>query len=128
MECKGQFLITRWEEETLSEKCEGVKTSHASISQAYSGDMAGEADIEFLMSYQSPAEARFTGFESFVGVINGLRGTVTLVHSGKFTGGVASSEFNAIASSATGELAGKEIHGHFQSSEAGKANYTIFID
>lgn len=127
MEYKGQFAITRWEESTLSEKTDGVKTSHASVSQAYSGDMAGEASVEFLMSYQSKSEAKFVGFESFVGAINGLRGTVTFQHSGVFTNGMASSEFTAITSSATGELAGKVITGTFQSSEAGKASYTLSI-
>ena len=45
MEYKGQFAISRWEESTLSEKTDGVKTSHASVSQAYSGDMAGEGSV-----------------------------------------------------------------------------------
>ena len=127
MEYKGQFLVTGWDENTLSEKADGVKTSHASVSQAYSGDMAGESSVEFLMSYQSQTQATFVGFESFVGAINGLRGTVTLQHSGRFVNGVASSEFIAVASSATGELVGKVISGHFQSAESGKANYTFTL-
>jgi hypothetical protein len=77
MAFKGSFSITQWDEDTLSERSEGIKVSHASIKQVYSGEMSGESNVEFLMSYQSQMSVKFTGFETFVGVVNGMRGTVT---------------------------------------------------
>ncbi|MFT5178026.1 MAG: hypothetical protein ACI90R_001072, partial [Alteromonas macleodii] len=53
MAFKGSFSITQWDEDTLSERSEGIKVSHASIKQVYSGEMSGESNVEFLMSYQS---------------------------------------------------------------------------
>ena len=128
MTIEGSFSITQWDENTLSEKAEGIRVSHASIKQVYSGDMSGESSVEFLMSYQSQMSAKFTGFETFIGVINGLRGAVTFQHNGKFESGIASSNFESIKGSATGELAGKTFRGRFQSGESGKANYTLEVD
>ncbi|WP_334018603.1 DUF3224 domain-containing protein [Alteromonas sp. S015] len=128
MAFKGSFTITQWDEDTLSERSEGIKVSHASIKQTYSGDMSGESSVEFLMSYQSQMSAKFTGFETFVGVINGMRGTVTFQHSGTFESGVASSEFVSVEEAATGELMGKTLRGRFISGESGKAEYTIDVD
>lgn len=125
MTIEGSFSITQWDEDTLSEKAEGIKLSHASIKQVYSGDMSGESSVEFLMSYQSLMSAKFTGFETFVGVINGARGTVTFQHNGKFENGVATSDFVSIEGTATGELAGKSFQGSFKSGESGKADYII---
>ncbi|MEC7360234.1 MAG: DUF3224 domain-containing protein [Pseudomonadota bacterium] len=128
MAFKGSFSITQWDEDTLSERSAGIKVSHASIKQVYSGEMSGESNVEFLMSYQSQMFAKFTGFETFVGVVNGMRGTVTFQHAGKFENGVASSEFISIEGSATGELTGKNLRGNFKSGESGKADYAIEID
>ncbi|MDO6568779.1 DUF3224 domain-containing protein [Alteromonas sp. 1_MG-2023] len=127
MNCNGQFTITGWDENILSEKREGVKQTHASITQAYEGSMAGQSDVEFLMSYQTSMLAQFVGFESFVGVIDGRRGTISFKHDGKFENGVASSSFSAIEGSATGELSDCVITGVFESAENGKANYSINI-
>jgi len=127
MEHKGAFSILQWDENTVTESDSGIKISHASIKQQYDGAMSGESQTEYLMRYQNEVSAKFTGFETFVGVINGLRGSFTLEHSGSFEQGVAKSEFSIISSSATGELSGKNIVGHFESGEAGKGNYTIVV-
>lgn len=127
MEHKGAFSILQWDENTVSENDSGIKISHASIKQRYDGSMVGESQIEYLMRYENAASAKFTGFETFVGVIDGLRGSFTLEHRGNFAEGVAKSEFTVIASSVTGELSGKHISGAFQSGEAGKGSYTIFV-
>ena len=45
MAFKGSFTITQWDEDTLSERSEGIKVSHASIKQTYTGDMSGESSF-----------------------------------------------------------------------------------
>jgi len=127
MECRGDFSIVGWEEDTVSEKSGGAKLTRASVKQTYAGDMVGESSIEYIMAYETPTKASFVGFESFVGVINGLRGTVTFKHEGIFDTGVATSSFQAIMSASTGELSNKCISGTFSSGEAGKASYAISL-
>ena len=125
MNGEGIFTITQWHEEVIKEKCEQVKTVHASVVQAYEGDMKGEGHVEFIMSYKTGEKAYFVGFEDFIGVIDGRRGTVTFKHDGTFKNGVASSTFTAVIETATGELSGLDLSGHFTSSESGKANYSF---
>ena len=60
MTIEGIFSITQWDEDTLSERSEGIKVSHASIKQVYSGEMSGESNVEFLMSYQSVSYTHLT--------------------------------------------------------------------
>lgn len=125
MNGEGIFTITQWNEEVIKEKCEQVKTVHASVVQAYEGDMKGEGHVEFIMSYKSGISACFVGFEEFIGVIDGRRGTVTFKHDGSFEDGVARSAFTVVAGTATGELSGVNLTGHFTSAESGKANYSF---
>lgn len=127
MAINGIFTITGWDENTLNERSEGIKQSHASITQTYEGGMAGQSDVEFLMSYQSPSTAQFVGFEYFIGVVEGRRGTISFKHDGLFKEGVASSTFESVNGSATGELSGCVISGKFVSDTSGKANYTITV-
>lgn len=128
MDGSGQFNITGWDENTLSEKLEGIKQAHASITQNYEGSMVGQSDVEFIMSYQSSTSALFVGFESFVGVLNGKRGTISFKHDGNFNEGIASSTFSSVSGSATGELSGCTITGTFSSGEDGTAKYNITFD
>ncbi|WP_420935630.1 DUF3224 domain-containing protein [Alteromonas sp. A081] len=125
MNGEGVFTITQWNEEVIKEKCNQVKTVHASVVQAYEGDMKGEGHVEFIMSYKTGDSACFVGFEEFIGVIDGRRGTVTFKHDGSFEDGVARSAFNVVAETATGELSGVNLTGHFTSAESGKANYSF---
>ena len=127
MAISGVFTITGWDENILNERSEYIKQSHASITQTYEGDMAGQSDVEFLMSYQSAGLAQFVGFEHFVGVVEGRRGTISFKHDGVFKNGVASSEFTSVNGSATGELSGCIISGKFVSDEGGKAHYTLRV-
>lgn len=128
MDCSGQFTITGWDENTLREKLGGIKQAHASITQNYEGAMVGQSNVEFIMSYQSSTSALFVGFESFVGVLKGKRGTISFKHDGTFKDGVASSTFSSVSGSATGELSGCTISGTFTSGESGKAQYNVTVE
>lgn len=128
MDCSGQFTITGWDENTLSEKLGGIKHAHASVTQNYEGAMVGQSNVEFIMSYQSSTSAVFVGFESFVGVLKGKRGTISFKHDGNFNEGIASSTFTSVEGSATGELSGCSIAGTFASGESGKAQYNITVE
>jgi len=128
MDFSGTITITGWDENTLKERTEGIKQSHASITQMYEGPVVGQSDVEFLMSYQSAVSAKFVGFEYFVGVVDGRRGTISFKHDGVFRNGVASSTFSSVEGSATGELSRCNISGTFVSTEGGKANYSVLVE
>jgi len=122
---EGVFQIIGWDESPYQENDDGSKQSHAKIKQIYSGSIQGSSDVQYLMSYQSPASAVFVGHEIITATLSGKSGSVVLQHSGTFESGVAKSTFQVIAGSAKGELSGLEGEGSFESTENGQANYVF---
>lgn len=124
---KGHFQITSWDESIFIEKDNDQKLSHAKVSQTYLGDLIGDSQLQYVMSYQSKSSAVFTGLEQFNGSIAGLAGACVFEHQGTFEQGVASSHFRIIPGSGSGELSDISGEGQFQSGEAGQAHYKLTI-
>lgn len=122
---KGYFQITNWNETPYDEDKNGHKKSQAIVMQDYSGDIEGNSEVQYLMSYQSENEAVFVGFEVIKGQINGKKGSFTLMHIGEFTNGCAKSDFSIVPGSGTEQLSDIDGSGCFVSGEAGQASYRI---
>jgi|GEM_PF-5537379 len=73
----GSFEVTSWDETTYRERDDRRQT-RASVSQRFAGDAAGEGSVEWLMSYDQDATARFVGLQLIDGEIAGRRGTFVL--------------------------------------------------
>lgn len=123
MQLRGEFQITGWDESNYSEGNHGVKQSHAKITQSYTGDIEGNSELQYLMSYQSSQSAIFVGIEKVTATLQGKQGSFVLQHNGKFEDGVASSQFTIVPHSGQGELTGLQGEGTFRSGEGGKAQY-----
>ncbi|PKH98560.1 DUF3224 domain-containing protein, partial [Shewanella sp. 11B5] len=50
---KGVFQITAWNESAYAEHDNNNKQTIAEITQTYSGDINGSAQIRYVMSYQN---------------------------------------------------------------------------
>ena len=102
----ARFAIKNWDEKPWSEG-EGLpKLTRASVEKTYTGDIAGDAHVEYLMMYRADGTAAFVGIERIVGRIAGRSGSFVLQRSGVFEGGLAKESYSVIAGSATGELEG----------------------
>jgi hypothetical protein len=123
----GMFQITAWDESSYFETDNGAKLTQAVVTQRYQGALQGQSEIRFLMSYQDKANATFVGFERFTGRLGDKEGSFVLQHKGIFAAGVASSEFELVELSATGDLAHLFGKGHFVSTENGQANYQMTL-
>lgn len=119
----GSFQVTSWDESPFNENDDGSKQSHAKITQVYTGGIVGSSELQYLMSYQSQSKARFVGFETVNGSVNGVHGSFVLQHDGKFEDGVAHSDFRVVTKSGRGDLIDIAGHGSFTSSEDGKSSY-----
>lgn len=124
---RGKFQITGWDETAYYENDDGSKQCLAKITQAYSGDISGTSELQYLMSYQSSGIALFVGFEQVNATINTKSGSFVLQHNGKFESGVASSDFIIVPQSGRGDLEGINGAGSFKSTENGQANYELTI-
>lgn len=120
---QGEFQIKDWQETTQSELPKGKKRTLANVQLEYSGDITGLSELQYLLNYKADGNAEFVGFEN---IDDTAKGQITLKHSGTFTAGVASSQFEVVDCSLDTGLIGQK--GTFTSDENGVAAYTINLD
>jgi hypothetical protein len=102
----ARFAIKSWDEKPYSEGENLPKLTRASVTKAYTGDIVGEGQVEYLMMYRSDGSATFVGLERVVGRIAGKSGSFVLQRTGVFEDGQAKESYSVIPGSATGELHG----------------------
>ncbi|MDG2394588.1 MAG: DUF3224 domain-containing protein [Thalassotalea sp.] len=121
--------ITSWDETNFEEEnTEDKKLTLAKVEQQFSGDFIGASKIKYVMSYQNKTQAVFTGFETITVTINCKQGEFIVVHNGKFEQGVASSDFNVVTNSVTGDFTNISGSGSFKSTENGQAEYQFNLE
>ena len=102
----ARFAIKAWDEKPYSENQDEPKLTRATVTKNYSGDIEGEAQVEYLMMYRQDGSATFVGLERVAGRIGDKTGTFVLQRAGVFEGGQAKESYSVIAGSATGDLQG----------------------
>ena len=102
----SRFTIKGWDEKPYSEGQGLPKMTRASVTKTFTGDIAGEGHVEYLMMYRSDGSASFVGLERVVGRIGGKAGSFVLQRTGTFEGGQAQESYSVIPGSGTGELRG----------------------
>lgn len=100
------FRITSWDEKAYSEEPNQPRLTRASVTKTYTGDIEGDATVEYLMLYRGDGSASFVGLERFVGRISGKTGTFVLQRTGVYESGRAKESYFVIPGSGTGELQG----------------------
>ena len=107
----ARFALKGWDEKPYNEGQDLPKLTRATVTKTYTGDIAGEGQVEYLMMYRSDGSATFLGLERVVGEIGGRRGTFVLQRTGVFEDGLAKESYSVIPGSATGELSGLQGEG-----------------
>ncbi|PYP23240.1 MAG: hypothetical protein DMD55_17820 [Gemmatimonadetes bacterium] len=102
----ARFTIKSWVEKPYSENQGVPKLTRAAVTKAFTGDIAGEGHVEYLMMYRSDGSATFVGLERVVGHVAGKAGSFVLQRTGVFENGVAKESYFVISGSGTGELRG----------------------
>jgi hypothetical protein len=100
----GTFTIKAWDEQPWAELDEAPKLTHARVTTTYTGDLEGEGTSGLLMAYDQ-ADASYTGYERFVGSLDGRPGSFVLRLGGGFTDGAATTTWTVVEGSGTGDLA-----------------------
>ena len=103
----SRFTIKSWDEKPYSEGQDLPRLTRAAVTKAFTGDIAGEGHVEYLMIIRSDGSATFVGFERVVGQLAGKAGSFVLQRTGIFENGVAKeSDAVVVSGSGTGELRG----------------------
>jgi uncharacterized protein DUF3224 len=105
-QANAQFAIKGWDEKPYHESAGQPKLTRASVTKSYTGDISGDANVEYLMMYRSDGTATFVGLERVVGTIGGRSGSFVMQRTGVFEDGQAKESYSVVPGSATGELQG----------------------
>ena len=122
MALHATFEIEKWDENPV-EAWEGGKLTRASVSKRYSGDIEGEAVLEYLLSYRPDGTAAFVGIERVTGAAGGRRGTLVLRQVGTFADGAARADLAVVG--AFGEFDGASGTGDLVADPAGRVTLDL---
>ena len=121
----GTFEIASGSEDAYHEIEDGVKLTHASGTQRFSGDIDGDGSVEWLMCYLPDTSATFVGLQRIEGSVGGHAGTFVMQAVGVHNGKQSTARWSVVAGSGTGELAGIRGEGSFHAPSGPKASYDL---
>jgi Protein of unknown function (DUF3224) len=102
----ARFAIKAWDEKPYSEGQGLPKLTRASVTKAFTGDLEGDGQVEYLMMYRDDGSATFVGLERVTGRLGGRTGSFVLQRTGVFEDGQAKESYSVLPGSGTGELQG----------------------
>jgi hypothetical protein len=70
----ARFAIKNWDEKSYGEGQDLPRLTRASVTKIFTGDIAGEGQVEYLMMYRSDGSATFVGLERVIGQLGGRTG------------------------------------------------------
>lgn len=119
----GKFKVTSWDEKPVHEN--GAKVTHASVEQAFSGDIEGEGSVEWLMCYREDETADFVGLQRVAGRLGGHSGSFVLQTIGSFDGSEARGDWTVVPGSGSGDLRGLSGKGGFSAPLGSEGTVTL---
>ncbi len=131
IQAKSTFSIKSWDERTWDGKpsleISGEKQTLARVSYSYKGEVQGQSELEYLMTYRADNSGNYVGMERVEGSVRGRSGSFVLQHSGTFDAhGVRGTVF-VVPGSGTGEL--KALRGEGSLDLAGESpEYPLVLE
>jgi hypothetical protein len=122
------FTLDGWDEAPYEELADGRKLTKASVKQTFSGDIAGDGAVVWLMAYRPDATADYVGLQRITGTLGGKSGTFVLSTTGTFDGQEAAGTWTVLAGSGTDELAGLTGAGTFSAPSGGEPTVSLDYD
>lgn len=121
----ARFAIKSWDEKPYSEGPGLPRMTRATVTKSFTGDIAGESQVDYVMMYRSDGTAAFVALERVTGRIGNRSGSFVLQRTGVFDGGEARESYAVVPRSATGELQG--LVGEGTSSVGHAADYPFVL-
>ena len=102
----GAFEVKGGTEDPYDELDGGIKLTHASGSQSFTGDISGDGSVHWLMLYRPDKTARFVGLQRITGSVGGRLGSFVAAAEGDHDGTGSTITLTIIPGSGTGSLTG----------------------
>ena len=103
----------------------GGKLTRASGEQAYTGDIEGRGQVQWLMSYRRDGTAHFVGIWHVTASIEGRKGSFIAESVGEFDGAASSGSLTILEGLADGELSGLRGSGTFTAPGGAETTYDL---
>ena len=121
----GTFEVQPGTEDAIEEAAGGLRVTHATGTQRFSGGIVGDGTIDWLMCYLPTRSARYVGLQRITGTIDGRRGSVVLEAVGGHDGTGSESTLTIIEGTGTGELEGIRGTGGFEAKGGKTVSYRL---
>jgi hypothetical protein len=92
---QATFEIRSWDEHPVRE-WDGGKLTHAAITKTYTGDIEGDAVLEYLLAYRADGTAGFVGIERITGRAGDRQGGLVVRQVGEFADGAAKATLTVV--------------------------------
>ncbi|MDA8038284.1 MAG: DUF3224 domain-containing protein [Actinomycetota bacterium] len=125
---EGSFEVTSWTEEPATGLEGTVKVTTARIGQRFSGGIEAETVADMVMTYRADGTAEFLGHHRVLGKVGHRSGSFVLRATGFYDGAVASTDFEVIEGSGTGELTGISGSGAASAGHGSTGSHRFEID
>ena len=119
---KATFEVSSWDETPVQE-WDGGKLTKASITKKYSGDIEGDAVLEYILAYRPDGTAAFVGIERITGSADGRSGALVLQQVGNYADGAATADLTVVGGS--GDLADVEGTGTMVADPSGRVTLDL---
>lgn len=103
---KGTFEVLGGKDDAIDELDGGVKLTHASGTQSFTGDIVADGAVDWLMLHRSDRTARFVGIQRVSGTVGDRRGTLALTADGDHDGTGSKIALVIVEGSGTADLTG----------------------
>ena len=107
------------------EEADGIRLTHATGTQRFSGAIEGDGAIDWLMCYLPAGGARLVGLQRISGSIDGRSGTVVIDAVGDHDGKASRARWHVVEGSGTGELIGIRGEGSFEAPGGPTVSYRL---
>lgn len=124
---KGIIHHNNWDEKPYHEH-KPQKSTLAIIEAVFEGDLDAKAVTRFLMQYPDDETCHYAGYLVVTGTLDGKSGGFTLFETGTWTGGVARSDWQIVAGSGSGDLAGITGKGTYSAQHDKTVHYELSYD
>lgn len=120
----GTFEVVSGGEDVLAEPGNGVKLTHATGKQRFSGDIEGDGSVDWLMCY-ADGGARFVGLQRIDGNLGGQRGAFVVESTGDHDGKASKGSWRVVEGTGSGGLAGISGEGSFDAPGGPRVSYRL---
>jgi len=121
----GLIEVKTYVPKPYDEPTEGPKLVRISVTETFSGDVAGEGAAEFLQVIRPDGSASFVGVERVVGKVGDRSGTFVFQDQGTLAGKTVSGTWFVVPGSGTGGLKGLRGEGGFTAELGQHAKITL---